>query len=376
MTGPTDSFDTLFRRNMGVSPGERIVVFADLIRPDERLTPQERERRERLLTLARDCAAYASATCGNASFVSFPATTASGVEPPVELWVEVFGPRIVDGLGREGILDPLLAKRVDDPLLETARRIVERHRDDVADVVIALSNNSTSHTSFRRLACHGGCRFASLPHFDPDMFLGSMLADPGELARRTRQVADAVNSGVFVILSTPLGTSLTMSIRGRHAEGDDGNLTRPGSFGNLPAGEVYLAPVEGSASGTMVVTHAPTRELSLPLTFVVHEGNVVEIRGDDPYRLVLEERFASSPACRNVAELGIGTNDRATRVDNVLEAEKILGTVHVALGDNSGFGGRVSAPFHEDFVLFSPTLEVVREDGSKVVILRDGVLFP
>ena len=44
-------------------------------------------------------------------------------------------------------------------------------------------------------------------------------------------------------------------------------------------------------------------------------------------------------ACRNLAELGIGTNDKASRPDNVLEAEKILGTIHLALGDNTGFGG-------------------------------------
>jgi leucyl aminopeptidase (aminopeptidase T) len=111
------------------------------------------------------------------------------------------------------------------------------------------------------------------------------------------------------------------------------------------------------------------------LRLTIRQGNVVAIEGDDPYRERLERKFAESPLNRNIAELGIGTNDRATRPDNVLEAEKILGTVHVALGDNAGFGGTVSTPFHEDYVLYRPTLVAEMEDGSRVTVLDDGKLL-
>ena len=74
------------------------------------------------------------------------------------------------------------------------------------------------------------------------------------------------------------------------------------------------------------------------------------------------------------AELGIGTNDRATRPDNILEAEKILGTIHIALGDNSGFGGTVSTPYHEDYVFYQPTLTAVMADASRITVLREGSL--
>ena len=94
--------------------------------------------------------------------------------------------------------------------------------------------------------------------------------------------------------------------------------------------------------------------------------------GDEPYRLKLEQKFAEGAANRNIAELGIGTNDRATRPDNILEAEKILGTVHIALGDNSGFGGTVSTPFHEDYVFYRPTLTAVMADGSERTLLLHG----
>lgn len=375
MSDLSHSFDLLFRSHMGITPGERIVVFSDMIREDEPLPPDERERRGLLLQVARDCASFAAETYGNCSFVSFPATSASGAEPPRVLWEETLGRRIVDELSSAGILLRLLDKSASSADLETARETVRRFSGDVARVVIALSNNSTSHTSYRRLSCHGGSRFASLPHFDPAMFSGSMCADPAALAERTERVARIVNRGAAIEVTTPLGTSLFLDKRGRCAEGDDGNLTKPGSFGNLPAGEVYLAPVEGSASGRMVVTHAPTRKLRSPLTFIIDRGNVVEIQGDDPYRELLEEKFAQSPLNRNIAELGIGTNDRASRADNVLEAEKILGTVHVALGDNSGFGGTVSTPFHEDYVLFSPTLTIIDDGGNRIPLLAEGKLL-
>jgi leucyl aminopeptidase (aminopeptidase T) len=87
----------------------------------------------------------------------------------------------------------------------------------------------------------------------------------------------------------------------------------------------------------------------------------------------LDKALAAHPANTNVAELGIGTNPGATRPDNVLESEKILGTVHVAFGDNHTFGGQTVAPFHQDFVIFAATLAAVWEcGGGRRVLLSDG----
>jgi leucyl aminopeptidase (aminopeptidase T) len=123
----------------------------------------------------------------------------------------------------------------------------------------------------------------------------------------------------------------------------------------------------------MVLEYAPTRKLAAPLRLTVSEGIVTKISGNDPHRLYLEQKFAENSANRNIAELGIGTNDRATRPDNILEAEKILGTIHIALGDNSGFGGTVSTPFHEDYVFYRPTLTAIAADGTEEILLGDGL---
>jgi leucyl aminopeptidase (aminopeptidase T) len=204
------------------------------------------------------------------------------------------------------------------------------------------------------------------------MFFTSMKVDWHSLAERTATLARAVNGAREIVVSCPNGTRMHFGKEGREAEGDDGMLTLPGSFGNLPAGEVYLAPREGTSRGVMVLEYAPTRKLTSPLRLTVEEGIVTEIAGDEPYRLKLEQKFAESSANRNIAELGIGTNDRATRPDNILEAEKILGTIHIALGDNSGFGGIVSTPFHEDYVFYRPTLTAIMADGSEKRLIDDG----
>jgi leucyl aminopeptidase (aminopeptidase T) len=369
-----EPFASLLTTNMGLIVGERVVIFSDTIRCDERLSGDDRQRREKLHAVAEALARYTQQKFGTTDFVSFPATAASGVEPPIELWRVVFGNATVDGLVAHGCFERILGKSADSADLAFAQKIVGANAAAVASVVIAMANNSTSHTRFRWLANVAWARFASLPHFDPEMFFTSMAVDWQALAARTSRLAMAVNSAVAIELTTPDGTELCFSIEGRRAEGDDGLLTAPGSFGNLPAGEVYLAPLEGTAEGVMRIHYAPTRKLTAPLTLTITGGEVTAVAGDDPHRELLETKFAESRKNRNIAELGIGTNDRATRPDNVLEAEKILGTVHIAFGDNTGFGGTVSTPFHEDYVLYHPTLVGIRADSSRFLLLDNGRL--
>ena len=372
MTDP--AFRSLFETNMGILPGERILIFTDTIRPDEIVSDADRSRRERLTVTAQDAAEFARQEYGSCGFISFPATSASGAEPPEQLWRAAFGDETFERINKNGLLKRLIGKCTTSDDLTAAREIAAGS-SEAARVIVALANNSTSHTRFRSLMNTAGCRYASLPHFDPDMFSTSMQVDWQALAERTRRVARLLTDAVHATLTTPDGTNLTLSIAGRTAKADDGLLTASGCFGNLPAGEAYLAPVEGSTEGVLVVTCAPTRRLSAPLRLTVHAGNVTAIAGNDPYRERLEEKFRESPLNRNIAELGIGTNDRASRPDNVLEAEKILGTVHIALGDNIGFGGTVSTPFHEDYVLYRPTLAIGLPDGNSITILDNGRLL-
>ncbi|MDO9308302.1 MAG: aminopeptidase [Deltaproteobacteria bacterium] len=375
ITSLDTAFSSLFETNMGIRAGERVLIFSDTIRANENVSPSDLDRRTRLNATARAAAEYASAKFGRGTFEEFPSTSASGVEPPLSLWNATFGDETVTTLETAGLLTKLLCKSASPEEIAIAREIVLSRKDSVVDIIIALSNNSTSHTRYRALACAAGCRFASLPHFDPDMFHTSMTVDWNRLADRTARLVEAVNRAEWIRVTTPNGTNMNICKLGRQAKGDDGLLTADGSFGNLPAGEAYLAPLEGKSHGVMVIEWGPTRKLDDPLRLTVESGVVVGIEGNDSHREKLEARFAENPNCRNIAELGIGTNDKASRPDNVLEAEKILGTIHIALGDNTGFGGAVSAPFHEDYVFYQPTLTAIMADGEENIIIDGGKLL-
>lgn len=366
------AFNSLFNTNMGYRQGEQILVFSDLVRADETVTEQDADRRTRLHATAKEVAAYASKQFGNTSFVDFPATAASGAEPPLAAWLALFGEETIKKLESNGLLAPLLAKTITPQELAAAGKIITAGKANMVDIIIAMSNNSTSHTNFRKLACQAKARFASLPHFEPDMFTSSMNVDWHALAKRTARLVSALNRAKWIRITTPNGTDMQICKENRIAEGDDGLLTADGAFGNLPAGEAYLAPLEGKSYGKMVIEWGPTAKLEQPLTLIIKNGEVAEIKGDDPLRQRLEAKFSENAACRNLAELGIGTNDKASRPDNVLEAEKIMGTIHLALGDNTGFGGHTAAPFHEDYVFYQPTVTLQLDNGSQEVIIDHG----
>jgi aminopeptidase len=372
-----EALKAIFTVNLGVKRTERVLVFTDRPSGKEAPAPLDRARRESLRNVAMLAAETARGFAGEVIFFEYPATGSHGAEPPAGLWECAFGKRTVEALRKAGLMGPLLRKRIRADRLKEAERTVNRYRRYAVDAVVALSNYSTSHTAFRDFLTRlCGARYASMPLFDASMLEGAMNVDWKALARRTREVAAIVNRAEEVEVAAPNGTWMAFSKKARKALADTGMLTRAGSFGNLPAGEVYLAPLEGTAEGTLVLEWAPTRELASPITLTVREGLVRDISGEDPYTDYLASRLSGRKENGNIAELGIGTNDRATRPDNILESEKILGTVHIALGDNSSFGGTVKTPFHQDFVLFRPTVTLVDRKGGKTTLMEDGRLPP
>jgi leucyl aminopeptidase (aminopeptidase T) len=95
----------------------------------------------------------------------------------------------------------------------------------------------------------------------------------------------------------------------------------------------------------------------------MRDGRVVEAHGGLGPEY-LSRLVAHGELGTNLAELGVGTNDRAQLTGNVLEDEKILGTVHIAFGASAGIGGNVSVPIHLDVVILDATLDI---DGTRVL---------
>lgn len=265
--------------------------------------------------------------------------------------------------GAEAVLCELLPREVhgEEPPAVVAAAM------KAAQVVFCPTSKSLSHTQARREASQAGARIATLPNILPETFRRALAADYAAVSRRSRRVADILTQRQQVHLTTPAGTDLVFSLAGRTAKADDGICHEPGSFSNLPAGEAFIAPVEGTANGVVVAdgTMLETRLENDPVRLVFRDGVAVEIEGNAQVVERLKAIIAKlGPAAAVLAELGVGTNDRAQLCGNTLEDEKILGTVHIAIGDNTGFGGHNRVPSHQDAILLRPTLVV---DGLAVI---------
>ncbi len=363
----------IFRVNLGVKKHEKVLIFNDTVSKKEVVDESDIERRGKLTYLSLLASEIGKNLCRSISLYEYPATDSHSAEPPVELWELAFGKKVIERLEKERILLPLLKKTAKDKDIKLAEDIIRRHIHHAVHCVIALANYSTSHTRFRDLLTRiCGCRYASMPLFDISMLEGSMNVDWKTLARRTRGIAKIVNEADGIRVKTANSTFISFSKKGRKARSDTGMLTRKGSFGNLPAGEVYLAPLEGTAHGKLILEWGPTNHLGSPVILTVKDGYVVDISGEDPYVEKLSKKISERKENANIAEFGIGTNEAAKRPDNILESEKILGTIHIALGDNSSFGGNVKTPFHQDFVFFQPTVTLFYKDGRQRDILKAG----
>jgi leucyl aminopeptidase (aminopeptidase T) len=263
-------------------------------------------------------------------------------------------------LGAEAILMEILprARHGGEPPAAVAAAML------AADVIVCPTTRSLTHTQARKAAQAAGARVATMPGITIDMFTeGAITADYARVADVTKKVTAWLDAGQTVRLVKG-GKELVLSIAGRAAIASTGVYREPGEGGNLPSGEAYIAPAEGTAEGELVVdgSMAGLGRLRAPLFLRIVGGRLVHAEG--PGADQLTAALDAFPQGRNVAELGIGTNDRARLTGVVLEDEKIAGTVHIAFGDNSTFGGAVQAGVHFDGVILAPDLYI---DGRQVM---------
>jgi aminopeptidase len=238
-----------------------------------------------------------------------------------------------------------------------------------ADVVLAPTVQSLSHTAARRAASDEGARIATLPGVTEEMLARVMSADMDGLRRRGRALAEALTRAERAEITCPNGSNLELDLRGRAGIPDAGELTERGAFGNLPCGEGFISPVSGQ--GTLVVdgSIAQIGRVGTPARLTVADGRLVDATGAEGERL-LELLRAHGRDGTAIAELGVGTNECAILTGEILEDEKIMGTCHVAFGASAGIGGTIQVPVHLDCVVTRPTLVL---DGTEVV--REGELL-
>ena len=306
MTDLNPAVETVITRCLGVRPGENVLVVAD---PDR-------------IDIGRALHEGAIRAGGDSLFALLPPRPERGTEPP----------------------PPLAAAFA------------------ACDVFLAPCLPSLSHTKARNAATERGARGATLPGVEAGMFARLMSADFDLMVERSARVAELLTEAGEARFTCPRGSEMRFDLRGRTGIADDGDLTGDRAFGNLPCGEGFISPAGGS--GVFVastVGHFGAADHEVRLT--VEDGRLTGVSGALGEEL-LAHLTAYGDDGRHLAELGVGTNDRARLGGNLLEDEKVLGTVHVAFGASAAIGGTVNVPVHEDSVVVDPTLTV----GSTTVV--------
>lgn len=249
-----------------------------------------------------------------------------------------------------------------EPPLEIANKMKQ------VNVALLVTTFSLSHTQARKQATENGCRIASMPGITQDMIIRTLSADYSKIAQLSTKLAQILTKADTARLTSPAGTDLTFTLTGRIGDADTGLYTKPGIWGNLPAGEACIGPLERKTQGTLIVDGAIGEiELDQPIKIIIKDGFAVSLTGGKTAAELNSQLQAVGPLAYQVAELGIGTNPLAKLSPNVLEAEKVYGTCHVALGNNLSYGGTIDVPFHDDGVILKPTLII-----DDKIILKDG----
>jgi len=233
-----------------------------------------------------------------------------------------------------------------------------------ADITILQTTYSLTHTQAGKQAIANGGRALSLPGADIRLLQLAFGTDYKELTTLGTSLEQILVNGKTIHITSPQGTDLTAGIRQTEIIAETGTLY-PGELGNLPSGEVFFAPLLGTTNGTLVVDGSIADDvLDEPIIIEIRDGIATKFSGGVAAQNVEKKLAHYGKKGLTIAEIGIGTNKLAKVGNNLLEAEKAFGTVHVAFGNSSAIGGENNVPIHIDGLVSEPTVWV---DGVKVL---------
>lgn len=247
-----------------------------------------------------------------------------------------------------------------------------------ADVILAPTSGAIYHTVALRTATAAGARFIALTGYIKDVLVrGGVFADFPTIGPKATWLAERMTNATSAHITAPSGTDLRASLDGRTAIPINGFVRNPGDRSANPDVEAFIAPIETSIDGAVVVDASASivGVLSEPLQLTVERGRVVAIEGGPAADAIRDALSATNhPDAFTLAELAIGLNPDGIIRGVIVEDEGVAGTGHVAIGSNIHFGGVSAPPIHLDFVFHKPTLtldgEVVVADGE----LQDGAV--
>jgi leucyl aminopeptidase (aminopeptidase T) len=196
---------------------------------------------------------------------------------------------------------------------------------------------------------------------------GALTADYLEIQRAMRRLERRLRNAKSVRVTSAAGTDVAFDVTRRDwITGDTGVCHRRSETTTLPGGEIFVAPLEGTADGRLAIDVWFLDRLAEPVTVVVKEGYASKVTGAAH---AVHEMNRGGRDGRAFGTVGIGLNPAARTTGGLLEVEKSLGSVHVVFGDNTAYGGTIRCGVRVDAIFAKATVSV---DGKHV--LERGVL--
>jgi leucyl aminopeptidase (aminopeptidase T) len=264
-------------------------------------------------------------------------------------------------------------------------QILEILTGQFPDVYINLLRGIGEETPFRIELIHletrgKRARLGHCPGVTLDMLTNGALALTMEEHRSMQTFANklihALTNTVDIEVSTPSGTNLRLKVENRPFFTDTQLDWERMKWMNLPTGEVIVAPIENSLRGTLVCDMAigGIGSIDEPVTIEVHDGRVKKVLSENEEVVgKLKKVFGTDEWSNIVGEFAFGVNPKARFAKEFLEAEKMLGTVHVAFGNNLDMPrGRNPSKNHVDLLMSRPTVKVLKRDGSMRKVMENG----
>lgn len=205
-------------------------------------------------------------------------------------------------------------------------------------------------------------RICMMPGLTRDMMERLVNIDFRELDVFGEKLIEALADSEDIVVENAAGTHVEFSVKGRKWKNDNGDISQKGMHGNLPAGEIFTAPVEESFNGKLVISLIDDKMGKGVMEF--EKGRLIGYQGEGIEKIVAH--IGEDETGMIIGEFGVGTNPRAKICPNMLEAEKAFGTAHFAIGDSYGIGINISA-HHYDALVDKVS---IRTNGEYIV--RDG----
>lgn len=236
------------------------------------------------------------------------------------------------------------------------------------------------------------------PGVTVDMFSRTVPIDYTRMRGDCKRIVRLMEGAESVRVTAPGGTDVSIGIKGRKGKSDNGDFSKPGKGGNLPAGEVYVSPALGASEGTIafdgsIVVEKGEVIIKEPIVCEISKGFITDISGGKEAKVLettvrnaekkarkmastgdlkreLGEVYAKNAS--SIGELGIGLNRKARIVGIMLEDEKVYGTCHFAVGSN--YDRDAESLIHLDGLVKKPTITVVGKGGRETQMMVDGSL--